>query len=121
MQGLRGGAQGQAIWVNDSAIRCNIRAVADRVAEQSRAKANEQVGEYYKEFDEHVDLRLFLDRLEATVSSLRERTTIIMDTAIAPFNLFDFEHGGANRRGASAPSRLESDQLAQDSSRAAAK
>ncbi len=116
-----GEAQAQAIVAKASAIRRNILAVADRLAEQIRAEANEQVGEYYKEFDEHVDLRLFLDRLEATVSSLRERTTIIMDTAIAPFNLFDFEHGGANRRGASAPSRLESNQLAQDSSRAAAK
>ena len=47
--------------------------------------------EYYKEFDEHAELRLFLDRLEATVRALQERTTIIMDSAFAPFNLFDID------------------------------
>ncbi len=48
------------------------------------------MGEYYKEFDEHAELRLFLDRLEATVRALHERTTIILDSPTAPLNLFDF-------------------------------
>lgn len=112
-----GEAQAQAIVANASAIRRNILAVADRLAAQIRAEANEQVGEYYKEFDEHIELRLFLDRLEATVASLRERTTIILDAAIAPFNLFDFESGRADGRSAGPSSRPENSQPAQDSSR----
>ena len=54
-------------------------------------EAKTEVGEYYKEFDEHPELRLFLDRLEATVRALQERTTIILDSGVAPFGLFDFD------------------------------
>ena len=86
-----GEAQAQAIVAEASAVSRNILAVADRLAEQIKAEAKAEVGEYYKEFDEHAELRLFLDRLEATVRALQERTTIIMDSATAPFNLFDFD------------------------------
>ncbi|MCH8881759.1 MAG: hypothetical protein IID34_17975 [Planctomycetes bacterium] len=86
-----GEAQAQAIVAEASAVSRNILAVADRLAEQIKAEAKAEVGEYYKEFDEHAELRLFLDRLEATVRALQERTTIIMDSAFAPFNLFDID------------------------------
>ncbi len=85
-----GEAEAQDIVARASAVRRNILAVADRLAEEIKAEANTEVGEYYKEFDEYVELRLFLDRLEATVRALQERTTLILDRSMAPFNLFEF-------------------------------
>jgi membrane protease subunit HflC len=86
-----GEAEAQAIVAEASAVSRNIVAVADRLAEQIKSEAKAEVGEYYKEFDEHAELRLFLDRLEATVRALQERTTIILDSGTAPFNLFNFD------------------------------
>lgn len=89
-----GAAEAQAIVARASAVSRNILAVSDRLAEQIRAEANAEVGEYYKEFDEHQELRLFLDRLEASVRALEERTTLILGPeGIAPFGL-DLGGGG---------------------------
>ncbi len=95
-----GEAEAQAIRARASAISRNILAVAERLGKEIRAEADAEVGEYYKEFDKHVELRLFLDQLEATVRSLRERSTLILDRPLAPFNLFEFmpeSSGGAER------------------------
>lgn len=86
-----GEAEAQDIRARASAISENILAVAERLAEGIEAEANREVGEYYKEFASNVELRLFLDQLEATREALRERTTLVLDSAIAPFGLIDLE------------------------------
>lgn len=92
-----GQAEAQAIVSRASAIARNILAVAERLAKEIKGEADAEVGEFYKEFDEHVELRLFLDQLEATVRSLRERTTLILDRRMAPFDLFEFMPPSADR------------------------
>ncbi len=87
--------EGQAIAqetrARASAMRENILAVADRLSKEIEAEANREVASYYKEFDKNVELRLFLDQLEATKNVLKERTTLVLDTAIAPFGLIELE------------------------------
>lgn len=86
-----GEAMAQDIRARASAVSRNIIAVAERLADEIRSEANSEVGEIYKEFDQHVELRLFLDRLEASVRALKERTTLIMSDVMAPFGLLDVE------------------------------
>lgn len=65
-----------------------IMAAARQKAAAIEASANRVVGEYYKEFDKHPELRIFLDKLRTAATALRSRTTIIFDTS-PPFDIFD--------------------------------
>ncbi len=67
-----------------------MAAVRRKVA-QVEAEAQQVVSEYYKEFDQHPELRIFLDDLRAAEAALRDRTTLILDTAEAPWSVFDAE------------------------------
>lgn len=89
-----GEAVAQAVRARASAIRENIMAVADRLAGEIEAQANREVAEYYKELEKDVELSLFLQRIESTKQVLKERTTLILDSIIAPFGLVGLEGFG---------------------------
>ena len=65
-----------------------MAAARQKVAE-IEASAQRVVSEYYKEFDKHPELRIFLDKLRTAANALRLRTTIIIDTSQAPWDIFD--------------------------------
>jgi len=86
-----GKAEAQDIRAQASAISENILAVTNRLAENIEAQANQEVADYYKEFEKNVELRLFLDQLKVSQEVLRERTTLVLDTVMAPFGLIDLD------------------------------
>jgi hypothetical protein len=48
-----------------------------------------EVGRIYKQFREHEDLRIFLDKLRAIEDIIQNRAEIFMDTGFVPTDLFD--------------------------------
>ncbi|MCH9001699.1 MAG: hypothetical protein IIC02_03925 [Planctomycetes bacterium] len=66
-----------------------IMAAARHKVAEIEASAQRVVSEYYKEFDEHPELRIFLDKLRTSANALRSRTTIIFDTSQSPWDIFD--------------------------------
>ncbi len=66
-----------------------IMATARQKVAEIQARAERVVSEYYKEFDRYPELRIFLDELRAVAEALRERTTLVIDTKQAPWNVFD--------------------------------
>ncbi len=116
-------AEGQA---RASDILAEARAREDRIMAEVRKKvaeirtdAERVVSEYYKEFNEHPELRIFLDELRTIAQGFRERATIIFDTQQSPWHVFEAEvreripvDGGLarSRGGQAAPESIESTQ-----------
>lgn len=79
-------------------ILADARAAADRILAAARrkvarieAEAERVVSEYYKEFDEYPELRIFLDKLRTVANALRERTTVIWSYDETPWDVFKAE------------------------------
>lgn len=83
----QGKAEATKIQAEARASEQRILAAAQQKAEQIRADAERVVSEYYKEFRQHPELRIFLDKLRSLTEALRERTTLIIDTNTAPFDV----------------------------------
>ncbi|UCE61237.1 MAG: hypothetical protein JSU63_05705 [Phycisphaerales bacterium] len=86
-----GEARANDIIANAKAAEDRIRATARKKAEEIKAEAEEVVSDYYKEFDQHPELRIFLDSLRVMEEALQSRTTLIIDTSEAPWDVFDEE------------------------------
>ena len=84
-----GEARANDIIANAKAAEDRIRAAARKRAEAIKAEAQEVVSTYYKEFNSHPELRIFLDKLRTTRETLQERTTLILTTTEAPWDIFD--------------------------------
>jgi len=83
-----GDAKAAEIVAEAIAARERIMAVAKRRADEIRNDGQRRVGEIYAAFEAHQDLRIFLDKLEALEELCKERITLILDTEIAPIDLF---------------------------------
>lgn len=88
-------AEGEA---RASDILANARAIQDRIMAEVRRKvaeiqtdAERVVSEYYKEFDEHPELRIYLDKLRAMREAFKTRATLILDTRESPWDVFESE------------------------------
>ena len=92
-----GEARARDILANAGAAEGRITAVAREKVAQIEAEAERIVSEYYSEFDEHPELRIFLDKLRTYVRALKQRTTLILDTEAAPWDVFT-EEGRAKVR-----------------------
>ncbi len=66
-----------------------IMAASHQKVARIQAKAQGVVSEYYKDFDQHPELRIFLDLLRTVATALRERTTLVISTDQIPWNIFD--------------------------------
>ena len=66
-------------------------AAARKKAAQIETEAQAVVSGYYKEFDKHPELRIFLDTLRTVAEALKQRTTLILDTEQAPWSVFTEE------------------------------
>lgn len=86
-----GEARADDILADARASRDRIMAEVHGKVSEIKTEAERLVSQYYEEFKEHPELRIFLDQLATTREALRERTTIIIDTAQSPFSVFDEE------------------------------
>jgi membrane protease subunit HflC len=107
-----GDAQAADIVARAKAIQERILAVARRKADEIRNEAQQTVSDIYAEFEEHQDLRIYLDKLNALKDSFREDTTIILDTRWAPVDLFDLDRTGPSAQ-RSQPVRLPAADLSE--------
>jgi membrane protease subunit HflC len=83
-----GSAKAQEIRSAAERDRDIILAFANRHADNIRAEAIESTAEIYKSFKQDEAFAIFLNELEALKKTLQRNTTFILDTQIAPFDLF---------------------------------
>lgn len=84
-----GDARANDILADASAAQSRILAAAEEKVGTIRADAERVVGDYYKEFNKHPELRIFLDKLRTVAEALKERTTLILDSTEPPWDVFD--------------------------------
>lgn len=84
-----GNAAARNIEAEARAAERRILAAARQKVAEIETEAQRVIGEYYKQFNSHPELRMFLDRLRTLEETLQTRTTIIFDQSTPPFNLFD--------------------------------
>ncbi|RJP30485.1 MAG: hypothetical protein C4547_16675 [Phycisphaerales bacterium] len=84
-----GEARAAQIIASARATEEAILAEAQKKVSQIEAEAQQIISQYYKQFDRHPELRIFLDQLQGVINGLKSRTTIIFDTSGPPFNLFE--------------------------------
>ena len=86
-------AQGEAdasrIIAKATAAEQRILAAARQKVAGIEANAQSVVSGYYAEFKEHPELQIFLDKLRTVANALQTRTTLILDTATPPWDVFD--------------------------------
>lgn len=98
-----GQAEAARILGEADAVEKRILAAANKKANEIENEANRVVSELQKEFAKHTELRMFLDALRANVQTFRTRSTLILNTAHSPFDLWaadgrkKFLPGGAAR------------------------
>lgn len=86
-----GDAKAKDILAGARAAEERIMAAAQAKVGEIETEAKRVESDYYKEFSKHPELRMFLDELRALADSLKERTTLILDTQQAPWNIFNEE------------------------------
>lgn len=86
-----GVATAAKILADARAAEERIMAEVDRKVAQIHTEAERVVSEYYKEFDEHPELRIFLDALRTAKKALQERTTLILTDTESPWDVFNQE------------------------------
>ncbi len=84
-----GEAQATGIVANAQATEDRIIAAAREKVAQIKAEGQRMVSQYYKEFEQHPELRIFLDTLRTNAEALQQRTTLILDMQQSPWNVFD--------------------------------
>ena len=74
-----------------------IIARAQAEAKKIRGEGDAQAAEFYKIFEENKQLAVFLKKMETLKTVLKDKSTVILDTQTAPFDLLDtrFEEPGA--------------------------
>lgn len=83
-----GEARANAIVSEAKASEGRIMAAATQKVAEIQTEAQRVVSGYYKEFNRHPELRIFLDGLRTLEEALRQRTTLVLDTNTFPWNLF---------------------------------
>jgi len=86
-----GEARANDILAGARASKERILAAARQKVADIEAEAQRVVSGYYREFDQHPELRIFLDKLRTVAQALQQRTTLIITTDQAPFDVFDEE------------------------------
>ena len=90
-----GDARAAAILADAHAAETRILSVVNDKVAGIEAEAQRVVNQYYKEFDEHPELRIFLDTLHTLGQTLRNRATLIIDTQHAPWDVLDVNQRGS--------------------------
>lgn len=86
-----GDARAADILAGARATRDRIIGAAQQKVAEIQSDAQRVVSGYYKEFNKYPELRIFLDKLRTVAEALKERTTLILDTSEAPWDVFNAE------------------------------
>ena len=84
-----GKAEAEQIVASATEARERIMSVARRKADEIRNEGEKIVSELYAQFQEYPDLRIFLDKIETLEQALSQNTTLVLDTRLAPVDLFE--------------------------------
>lgn len=84
-----GEARAADIMASAQATEDRIMAAARQKASEIETEAQRVVSDYYKEFNRHPELRIFLDKLRTDKEALGRRTTLILDTSESPWDVFN--------------------------------
>ncbi|GJM24668.1 MAG: protein HflC [Phycisphaerae bacterium] len=84
-----GDAEGTRIRAAAQAASGRIMAMVERKVARIESEGLSEVGEIYKKFKEHEELRIFLDQLRSIELILNSRSEVFLDTEIQPFNLWN--------------------------------
>lgn len=97
-----GDARAKQIKEEAEAMRQRILAEANRKKSEIEAEVQARVGEYYREFEKHPTLQIYLDMLDVTRRALKTRSILVWDTDSkqSPFFLFNRQAREAIRPGA---------------------
>lgn len=82
-----GDAQAQDILAEAKATEARIMAAAREKVAEIKNEAEKVVSGMYKEFDQHPELRIFLDKLRALEVALSNRATLILDSNESPWDV----------------------------------
>lgn len=86
-----GEAQAQAILGEAGAAEKRLVAAAARKVAEIEALGLQKVSEFYVQFDEYPELRIFLDWVRTTAQALSKRSLIVLTSDEAPFKVFTDE------------------------------
>lgn len=87
---LKAEGESEAMQIRSAADlkRTEILAKAEGQASDIRAQADREAAASFAVFQQQPDLALFLLNLNAMEQATKDKTTLILDTSVAPFNLF---------------------------------
>ncbi len=88
-----GDARANAILADARAAEQRIMSAANRKVSEIQTDAERVVSEYYKEFNQHPELRIFLDKLRGVRALFSRRSTLILTTQDAALDVFNLDSG----------------------------
>ena len=83
-----GEREAKNIRIKADSSKAILIADAEAAAKEIRAKGDAEAAQYYAVFKENPELAEFLRKLDSLRSIMKNRTTLVLDTDVAPFNLF---------------------------------
>jgi membrane protease subunit HflC len=104
----RGQAEAAAIQNRAAADADKIRAFADQLAADIRAKGEEEAARYITAMSEAEDLAIFLSWCDTLTSSLSRYSTVVLPSNFAPWHLLT-PNGSQDRNGIPQPPQTQPD------------
>ena len=83
----RGEQQAKSIRIEADSNRAKTLADAEAKAKEIRAQGDAEAAKYYEVFSKNPELAIFLRKLDALSQIMKTRTTLVVDTNTAPFDL----------------------------------
>ncbi len=84
----QGNREAEEIRIKVDGNREKLLADAEAQAREIRASGDAEAAQYYSVFKENPDLAEFLRKLDSLKTIMKSRTTLVLDTNVAPFDLF---------------------------------
>lgn len=85
----RGKSEAERIESDARTMASAIQAFAEQLAEEIRAKSNEQAARHMTTMSEDEDLAIFLVQLDALRATLSKNLTIFVEDSVAPFHMMN--------------------------------
>ncbi len=92
----KGMADAEAIRAEARAKHDKIMAFAAQRAEDIRAEGEAQAAHYLTEMGKDEDLAIFLAWIDAVETALSKNTTLVLESDVAPWHLFDLKNANAD-------------------------
>ena len=87
----KGTADAEAIRAEAKAKHDKIMAFASQRSTEIRAEGEKHAAKYLKDMGEHEELAIFLAWLDAVETALSKNTTLILESDVAPWHLFELD------------------------------